>query len=187
MTMRSGYAPPPDPEPSDGDVRDMPLGQQARHVALPERRAAEPEAMRRGRMRAGMNGNIIGWENLPASLLDRIKGGIMIQRDGDEWTRFRPALAGRTDAGEPYIVDSDCTDHWIGDGSAFPDPDAVLPEAVRREPEPGDLIRLHKTDDPAIADISRYEGRPADGKDGWMTDNGPYYACEWTLDGIVED
>lgn len=149
--------------------------------------SAEPEAMRRGRMRAGMNEDIIGWENLPASLLDRIKGGILIQRDGDEWTRFRPALAGRTDAGEPYIVDSDCTDHWIGDGSAFPDPDAVLPEAVRREPEPGDLIRLHKTDDPAIADISRYEGRPADGKDGWMTDNGPYYACEWTPDGIVED
>ena len=187
MTMRSGYAPPPDPEPSDGDVRDMPLGQQARHVALPERRAAEPEAMRRGRMRAGMNEDIIGWENLPASLLARIRDGILIQRDGDEWTRFRPALAGRTDAGEPYIVDSDCTDHWIGDGSAFPDPDTPLPEAVRREPEPGDLIRLHKTDDPAIADISRYEGRPADGKDGWMTDNGPYYACEWTPDGVVED
>lgn len=108
----------------------------------------------------------------------------MVQRDGDEWTRFRPALAGRTDAGEPYIVDSDCVDHWVGDGSAFPDPDTPLPEAVRRDPMPGDLIRLHKTDDPAIADIGRYEGRSA--MAGWMTDNGPYYACEWTLDGVVE-
>ena len=37
---------------------------------------------------------------------------------------------------------------------------------------------------PAIADIGRYEGRSA--MAGWMTDNGPYYACEWTLDGVVE-
>lgn len=120
--------------------------------------------MRRGRMRAGMNEDIIGWENLPASLLDRIKGGILIQRDGDEWTRFRPALAGRTDAGEPYIVDSDCTDHWIGDGSAFPDPDAVLPEAVRREPEPGDLIRLHKTGD--LAACGRQSQEPPTARPG---------------------
>lgn len=173
------------PEAGGGSaVCDMPIGRQARHVVLPERRAAEPEAMRRGRMRAGMHENIIGWENLPASLLARIRDGIVVQRDGDEWTRFRPALAGRTDAGEPYIVDSDCVDHWVGDGSAFPDPDTPLPEAVRRDPMPGDLIRLHKTDDPAIADIGRYEGRSA--MAGWMTDNGPYYACEWTLDGVVE-
>ena len=59
-------------------------------------------------MRAGMNEDIIGWENLPASLLDRIKGGILIQRDGDEWSRFRPALAGRTDAGESYTLSFGC-------------------------------------------------------------------------------
>ena len=49
--------------------------------------------MRRGRMRTGMHENIIGWENLPASLLARIRDGIVVQRDGDdgpyyacEWT-----------------------------------------------------------------------------------------------------
>lgn len=153
----------------------------------PGRRAAEPEAMRRGRMRTGMHENIIGWENLPASLLARIRDGIMVQRDGDEWTRFRPALAGRTDAGEPYIVDSDCVDHWVGDGSAFPDPDTPLPEAVRRDPMPGDLIRLHKTDDPILTDIVRYEAPLDDGSDGWRTDGGPYLRDEWTLDGVVEE
>lgn len=148
--------------------------------------------MRRGRMRTGMHENIIGWENLPASLLARIRDGIVVQRDGDEWTRFRPALAGRTDAGEPYIVDSDCVDHWVGDGSAFPDPDTPLPEAVRRDPMPGDLIRLHKTLDPILVDIARYEGA-ADGDDslgpgdGWRTGSGPYYACDWTLDGVIEE
>lgn len=166
-------------------MRDMLIGRQARHVVLPERRAAEPEAMRRGRMRAGMHENIIGWENLPASLLARIRDGIVVQRDGVRWTRFRVALAGVDADGDAYIVDTDCVDHWIGDGSAFPDPDAVLPDAVERDPMPGDLIRLHKTDDPVIADIGRYEG-PVSAMTGWMTDNGPYYACEWTLDGVVE-
>lgn len=132
-----------------------------------------------------MNKDIIDSVNIPAFIFPRIRNGVMVQRDGVRWTRFRVALAGVDADGDAYVVDTDCVDHWIGDGSAFLDPDAVLPDAVEREPEPGDLIRLHKTDDPAIADIGRYEG-PVSAMAGWMTDNGPYYACEWTLDGVVE-
>ena len=85
------------------------------------------------------------------------------------------------------VVGLDGDGHRIGDGSAFPDPDAVLPEAVRREPVPGDLIRLHKTDDPILTDIVRYEAPLDDGSDGWRTDGGPYLRDEWTLDGVVEE
>ena len=167
---------------------DMPIGRQACHVVLPERRAAEPEAMRRGRMRAGMHENIIGWENLPASLLARIRDGIVAQRDGDEWTRFRPALAGRTDAGEPYIVDSDCVAHWVGDGSVFPAPDTPLPAAVRRAPAAPPCAAhpspRHTPPPPPSPAPARYAAGGA--MAGWMTDNGPYYAREWTLDRVVE-
>ena len=56
-------------------------------------------------------------------------------------------------------------------------------------PMPGNLIHLQKTDDPAIADIGRYEGPVGDGPagNGWRSDRGPYHACGWTLDGVVEE
>lgn len=80
-------------------VRDMLIGRQARHVVLPERRAAEPEAMRRGRMRAGMDGSIIDSDILPASVLARILDGIMVRRDGGHRHRFRYVMAGRDACG----------------------------------------------------------------------------------------
>ena len=140
----------------------------------------------------GMDENIIGIGNLPASLRSRIRNGIMVQRDGDGWTRFRPRLVVAAADGEACITDTDCVDHWIGDGSTFLDPDTPLPEATDRAPRPGDLIRLHKTLDPILVDIARYEGA-ADGDDslgpgdGWRTGSGPYYACDWTLDGVIEE
>lgn len=106
----------------------------------------------------GMDENIIGIGNLPASLRSRIRNGIMVQRDGDGWTRFRPMLVVAAADGEACITDTDCVDHWIGDGSTFLDPDTPLPEATDRAPRPGDLIRLHKTLDPILVDIARYEG-----------------------------